>query len=98
MARRLVWTNRAQTDRKMILTYWNRRNQSAQYSKKLNALFKEAIHLITERPYIGKPTSTPNVRAKVVRDYLIFYEITQQHIVVLTIWDCRQNPKNLQAK
>jgi len=94
MARQLVWTFQAQDDRKRIFKYWNTRNQSTLYSKKLNRLFTESLKLVCKRPLIGKRTNVANVRAKIVRDYMIFYEITDEYIVVLTIWDNRQNPTN----
>ncbi|WP_370591075.1 type II toxin-antitoxin system RelE/ParE family toxin [Salegentibacter sp. BLCTC] len=42
---------------------------------------------------MGKPTDSKNVRIKVVRDYLLIYEIKKNQIFILTIWDSRQNPK-----
>jgi len=58
-------------------------------------LFKEAVKLIANYPEIGKPTDNGDARIKVVRDYLIIYEITNQQIIILAIWDNRQNPQKL---
>ena len=95
MVKQVVWSPRAHKDRKEILDYWQKRNKSSTYSKKLNKLFKEAIHLIRDFPHIGKQTDEPNTRIKIVRDYLIFYEETPTQIRILTIWDQRQNPDRL---
>ena len=95
MARQIIWTNKAQKDRISIFTYWNNRNKSVVYSKKLNELFKESLLLISKHSMIGKLTDKENVRVKVLRDYLIIYEITENEIIVLTIWDCRQKPEDL---
>lgn len=97
MAKQVVWSHRAQEDRKNILNYWRQRNGSTTYSKELNFLFKKAISLIQKFPNIGRPTKHPNIRVKVVRDYLIIYETTQTTIHVLTIWDSRQDPDKLEA-
>lgn len=78
MAKRIIWSRRAQEDRKYILTYWNTRNKSKGYSKKLNGLFKEAIKLIANYPEIGKPTDDKTVRIKIIRDYLIIYELDEK--------------------
>ena len=91
----IIWTVRAQNDRKEILEYWNTRNKSNLYSKKLNGMIKESLVLIAKYPLIGKLTSKRNVRVKVLRDYLIIYEVLTKEIVLLTIWDCRQNPEDL---
>jgi len=96
MVRQIIWTERAQKERIEILTFWNNRNKSVVYSKKLNALLKESLQLICKYPLIGKLTNKDNVRIKIVNDYLIIYEITKDKIVVLSIWDCRKNPEDLE--
>lgn len=48
MAKEVIWSLMARDDRKEILTYWNNRNRSTAYSKKLNQLFKVAVKLISE--------------------------------------------------
>ena len=95
MVRQVIWTEKAQKDRIAIFTYWNNHNKSVVYSKKLNEIIKVSLQLISKHPLIGKLTDKENVRVKVLRDYLIIYEITAKEIIVLTIWDCRQNPDDL---
>lgn len=95
MVRKITWTVRSQNDRKEIFKYWNTRNKSNLYSKKLNGLIKESLILIAKYPLIGKRTDNKNVRVKVLRNYLIVYEVLPKEIVILTIWDCRQNPEDL---
>ena len=95
MAKQIVWSRRAQRDRKEILEYWRVRNKSNTYSKKLNRLFKESIKIITDFPEIGKLTDQANTRIKIVKDYLIIYEETETQILILTIWDSRQDPGKL---
>lgn len=96
MVKRVVWTFRAQQDRKQILSYWRLRNKSSVYSKKLSRLFKEAIKIISDYPQIGKRTDDQQLRIKIVRDYLIIYEVTDETLYILTIWDNRQDPKELE--
>lgn len=93
MAKQITWTRRAQNDRKEILQYWRERNQSTAYSKKLNELIKKAIKLIASHPHIGRRTDIENVRVKLVRDYIIFYEESEEQIFILSIWDNRRNPE-----
>lgn len=95
MAKHVIWTQRAQEDRKQILKYWLDRNKSSIYSRKLNSLFKQVVQLISNFPQIGKPTSDSNARTKVVKDYLVIYQETETTIYILTIWDARQNPEKL---
>jgi len=98
MAKRVIWTKNAQKERKEILKYWIERNKSKTYSKKLNELFKDSINLLKLRPEIGKKTDIENVRIKIIRDYLIFYESSSDKIYILSIWDSRQDPNSLKIK
>lgn len=92
---KIVWSLRALDDRKRIFDYWNNHNKSTTYSNTLNATFKQIINLISDYPHLGKRTNIEHVRLKIVKDYIIFYKITETHLIVLTIWDCNQDIKNL---
>ena len=96
MAKQIIWSLRAQQDKREILNYWRQRNKSNAYSKKLNELFKEAVKIITNFPQIGRVTDDAAARIKIVRDYLIIYEETDTNIFILTVWDSRQNPEDLE--
>jgi len=54
---------------------------------------KAAAKIIAKYPRIGSPTDTENVSGKVVRDYYIYYEVKNQELHILTIWDTTQNPE-----
>ena len=95
MSKQISWTYRAQQDRIEILHYWRLRNRSNAYSKKLNILIKKAISLIAIHPHIGRRTTIEGIRVKLVRDYLIFYEETDDQIFILSIWDSRRNPEEM---
>jgi len=44
---------------------------------------------------MGKSTSLKSIRMYIIKDYLMFYEILESRILILTIWDSRQNPVKL---
>lgn len=96
MAKQIIWSLRAQKDKKAILKYWLHRNKSNQFSKKLNQLFKDAVLLLKDHPYIGKTTDLNLIRIKIVKDYLMIYEVTETSINILSIWDSRQDPSKLE--
>ena len=93
MAKQIIWSLLAQDDRKQILSYWNYRNKSTTYSKKLHQLFKDALTLVSQFAQIGRLTDEENIRIKLVKEYLIVYEIDVNTIYVLKIWDGRRNPE-----
>ncbi len=92
MARKIVWSRESQNDKKDIFTYWNDRNKSKLYSRKLNKLFIAAVEFVAEFPLVGKKSNIENVRMKVVRDYLIIYEFSDEYISILRVWSTQQNP------
>jgi toxin YoeB len=98
MAKRLIWTLEAQNNRIEIFEYWNNRNKSKTFSRKLNEILREHIHLILNHPEIGILSDIENIRLKTVRDYQIVYLETEKEIVILAIWDSRQNPNKLAKK
>jgi plasmid stabilization system protein ParE len=95
MVKQIIWSQRAQDDRKQILEYWRNRNKSNTYSKKLDKRFREALNIIRDYSQIGKQTDDQKARIKIVKDYLLIYEETEDAIILLTIWDSRQDPEKL---
>ncbi|MBS7787670.1 type II toxin-antitoxin system RelE/ParE family toxin [Flavobacterium sp. CYK-55] len=93
--REIIWSLKAKNDRIKILEFWIENNKSVLYSRKLNSLFKDAVKFISEYPTVGKLTEDKKARIKIVRDYLIIYEVHKTVIVILTIFDSRRNPDNL---
>ncbi len=92
MARRLIWTVEARNSRKNIFNYWNNRNKSKTYSNKLNILFNQNLKTVILLPEFGLATKKTNVKFIIVSHFEIIYKITEIEIVVLDIWDTRQNP------
>lgn len=72
MAKRLIWTQTALAERKEIFTYWNNRNKSKRYSRKLNELFNEALQALLFYPKIGRLTDFEGIRVIVVRVICFF--------------------------
>jgi plasmid stabilization system protein ParE len=94
MARQIIWTFTAQQERREILEYWVKRNKSKIYSRKLNKLIISALQDVSKNPYIGRKTDILNIRVKIVKEYLLFYEITPKMINVLSVWDGRRDNSN----
>ncbi|WP_445430439.1 type II toxin-antitoxin system RelE/ParE family toxin [Chryseobacterium indoltheticum] len=91
--RKIVWTKKANIERKEILEYWVDKNKSARFSKKLNLLFVESLKQICIYPNIGRKTSDKKAKVIIVRNYLIFYEFNEKEIIVQSVWDGRRDTK-----
>ncbi|WP_288434871.1 type II toxin-antitoxin system RelE/ParE family toxin [uncultured Chryseobacterium sp.] len=91
--RKVIWTVKANKERKEILEYWILRNNSKIFSIKLNKLILYNVGLLADHPTIGRKTDVEKVRVKIVRDYLIFYEFSSSELIILSIWDERRENK-----
>lgn len=98
MARRLIWSVEARNSRKSIFDYWNNRNKSKVYSRKLNLLFNTNLKIVIQLPESGKHTFREDAKFIIVSHFEVIYKITPNEIVVLDIWDTRQNPEDFPIK
>lgn len=95
MAFGITWSAHAQSERKAVLRYWIKRNGSANYSVKLDQRFRSALRIIARNSSIGRPTEMEQVRMKLVGDYQIYYTVKDRTIIVLSLWDGKQDPERL---
>jgi plasmid stabilization system protein ParE len=93
--RKIEWSSQAKIDLSTILEFFYIRNGSKIYSKKLNSKLRKAIRLLSKHPLLGIQSDVDNIRTLVEGDYAIFYQLTDDSVRIITIWDCRQNPDNL---
>ena len=99
MAKRtIVWSQRANIKLFEILDFYTERNKSKTYSRKLYEKFSKEVSLLLKQPEIGIKTDYESVRGLIVDEYILFYEITPDRIIIHTVWDCRQNPDDLIIK
>ena len=96
--RRIIWSNIAKIKLFSILEYYRERNKSNNYSKKLYKRFKVESQKLQKQPEIGIKTDYEAVRGLIVDDFILFYEITSEFVIIHTVWDCRQNPETLKIK
>jgi toxin YoeB len=93
--RKIIWTLKAKNQLFSILEYFAKRNKSKTYSLKLHKKIKSEILITLKQPNIGKQTDVLNIRGLIIENYIVFYELLDTNIIILNIWDCRQNPENL---
>lgn len=95
MVRKIIWTRTAQKEQIAIFEYWNWRTKSKKYSLKLRKEFKKTTLDIQQFPFSGINTSaSENIRLKIVSHFLLFYQIDQTNIYILSIFDSRRNPQD----
>ena len=90
--RKIVWSNRAKTRLYGILEFYIKRNKSNTYSIKLYRLLHKEVKILLKFPEIGLKTTEDTTKGLIIGDYIIYYEITHDKIIIHTIWDSRQDP------
>ncbi|MCF8303165.1 MAG: type II toxin-antitoxin system RelE/ParE family toxin [Bacteroidales bacterium] len=92
---RIFWTSTAIRQRNNIFEYWNKRNRSTGYSRKLNRKIKERIEILKRNPEIGKKTNFGETRVISLGHFSIFYRKGNGLIYITGFWDNRQDPDKL---
>jgi len=92
--RKIVWSNRAKIRLYAILDFYIERNKSKTYSNKLQKLISKEVNLLLKQPDLGLKTSEDTTRGLIIENYIVYYEMTDDKIIIHTIWDTRQNPDN----
>ena len=91
---KIEWSIEARLDLLDILNFYLDRKKSTTYSKKLKSKINNGTKLISKNPLIGLQTQIVSVRAFVSGDYQIIYEIIDDLILIVMIWDCRRDPED----
>jgi len=77
-----------------ILTFYDERNGSDRFSKKLLKMFHKQIRLAASMPEIGRLTDTPSVRILFVERFAIEYQIRDKVILIIDIYSCETDPES----
>lgn len=91
---KIEWSLEAREDLIDILDFYNKRNDSSTYSRKLYIKFQKRIKLLSQNPFLGVRTDFETVRVLITDNYQIIYEIFEDFILIIMIWDNRRNPEN----
>ena len=77
-----------------ILTFYDERNGSDRFSKKLLKMFHRQIRLAASMPEIGRLTDTPGVRILFVERFAIESQIRDKVILIIDIYSCETDPES----
>lgn len=95
MAKRtIIWSTQAESELESVLDFYNSRNGNSKYSLKLLSQIKQITNILSENEFIGRLSENKRTRVIVISVYLIFYDIVESEIHILSFWDNRQNPKS----
>ena len=78
--------------------YGNYRNENSNYSLKIVEEVEELLEILSQSHFIGRLTSNKITRVIPMKEYLVFYEINENRIEIISFWDNRQNFENRKIK
>lgn len=95
---KIIWSNKAKSERADVFRYWNKRNGNNAYSQKLNTEIKRMLNLLKENYFMGAEIDffEDIRRVLVFHNYSIFYTIIDENVYIVSFWDNRQNPDDLE--
>lgn len=82
MAEKIIWSPKAKNELIEIFQYWINRNKSKVYSTKLNQLIEEQLKSLLRFPKSGKETDISNVYVKIIKSYLLYYEVKEDILYI----------------
>lgn len=88
----IIWSTNALNELRETLDFYNKRNGNTNYSIKLLDEIETTLDLLSNNEMIGRQTIDKGSRVLVKKVYLIFYELQNEKIEILSFWDNRQNP------
>ena len=96
--RKIIFSQSASIKLFQILDFYTTRNGNKKYSSRLYRKIKKELSILIKYPDLGIMTDFEPISGLIVDDFILFYEITDDLIIVLSVWDCRQNNENLKFK
>ncbi len=96
MAKSVVWSNHAKYELANILDFYVKQNGTEVYSLKLLDKVEDVVATLSESELIGRLTQNKITRVFPFDIFLLFYEIKNDSIEIVSFWDNRQD--NLKRK
>ena len=75
-----------------ILNFFDERNGSDRFSKKLLKMIHKQILLLKTMPEIGRLTDFPSVRVLFVERFGIVYQIRDKVVLIIDSYSCETDP------
>ncbi len=93
---KIIWTAFAKQQRDEIFHFWNIRNKSTLYSKKLRLLIKSRTNQLKDHPYSGKKIFATSYRILIFKNYSLVYFVDKEKVYIVAFWENHQDYEKLQ--
>lgn len=94
----IIWSDLAKLEFSNVLEFYVVRNENSDYSLKILEEVEDLLDTLSTNEFIGRLTSNKITRVIPMKVYLIFYEINNNRIEIISFWDNRQSIKKRKVK
>ncbi len=98
MALKVEFGRRFTVQLRDILNFYDERNGSDHYSRRLMSSLMEAIGIISKMPLVSSPSTRNDVRFIYVMGFTVVFRFNTQKITMLSIRSSRKRPLNIYKK
>ena len=98
MALKVEFGRRFTVQLRDILNFYDERNGSDHYSRRLMSSLIEAIGIVSQMPLASSPSTRNDVRFIYVMGFTVVFRHTTQKITMLSIRSSRKRPLNIYKK
>lgn len=96
--KQIIWSKLAKIQLANVLEFYTNRNGNSNYSLKILNNLEDLLETLSKAEHIGRLTSNKFTRVISMKVYLIFYEIKDDRIEIVSFWDNRQDIENRKIK
>jgi hypothetical protein len=98
MARIVYFSLRFTVQLQNILTFYDERNGTDLYSRRLMKCLTESINRITEMPTASSPSTRPDIRFFYLMGFTIIFRFNSRQITMLSIRSSERKPLRIYRK
>ena len=98
MARSIEFSRRSTAQLQKILEFYDERNGSDIYSRRLLAELMEALQRVAQMPTASSPSTRPDVRFIYVMGFTVIFRFTSQKLTLLSIRSSARKPLSIYQK
>lgn len=94
----IIWSELAKLEFSNVLEFYVVTNENSDYSLKILDEVEDLLETLSTNEFIGRLTSNKITRVIPMKVYMIFYEINNNRIEIISFWDNRQSVKKRKVK
>ena len=98
MARLIEFSRRSTAQLQKILEFYDERNGSDIYSRRLLAELMEALQRVAQMPTASSPSTRPDVRFIYLMGFTVIFRFTSQKLTLLSIRSSARKPLSIYQK